>query len=318
MTILITGASRGIGFHTALALAEEPSRTLLIAGQNLPRLQDAARKIEHATGHAQLKPMEVDLGDLASVRDFTAAFRKQNLPPLKTIICNAGVSVPSVKERSANGYELMFAVNHLGHFLLVHRLLDALEPPARILFVSSGTHDPAHAKGPMQPPRYVRGEWLAFPDQDPGLPDDDRLAGGQAYATSKLCNILFAYELDRRLKAAGLSTPDKPISVNAFAPGLVAGTGLGRYERAFMRFFWNTIMPIMSRRMEGARTPQEAGEALAYLAIDPALAGLSGVFFDGRESVDSSAESHDQAKAADLWKTSVALSALQPGESPLV
>jgi len=317
MTILITGASRGIGFHTAWALAGKPSRSLVLAGKNLPRLQDAAQRIERTTGHPHLIPMKVDLGDLAAVRDFTAAFRERDLPPLKAIICNAGVSVPSVKARSTEGYELMFAVNHLGHFLLVNLLLDALQPPARILMVSSGTHDPAKAKGPMQPPRYVRAEWLAFPARDPGLPDDDRFAGGQAYATSKLCNILFAYELDRRLKAAGWSAPDNPISVNAFAPGLVAGTALGRNDRFYMRFVWNWIMPIMSRRLEGARTPQEAGEALAYLAVDPALKAVSGAFFDGRERVESSAESHDRAKAVDLWETSIALSGLLPDESPL-
>jgi len=317
MTILITGASSGIGFETARKLAEEPARTLVLAGRNLTRLQDAIERIDREQSHAGLLPMEVDLGSLASVRAFAAALQQRNLPPLRAVICNAGVSLPTVTQRSEDGYELMFAVNHLGHFLLVNLLLAALQPPARILMVSSGTHDLERTKGPMQPPRFQHADWLAFPDRDPGLQEDDRAAGGQAYATSKLCNIFFAYELDRRLKAAGLSTPERPVCVNAFAPGLVAGTGMGRYERPLMRFFWKTIMPMMSRRMQGARTPQEAGEALASLMVDPALHAVSGAYFDGCERSESSTESHDPAKALDLWETSVELSGLQPGESPL-
>jgi NAD(P)-dependent dehydrogenase (short-subunit alcohol dehydrogenase family) len=318
MTTIITGANRGLGYATARALAADPSRTIVLAGRDLPGLTRAARRVQARTGNQRLLPMHLDLADLASVRAFAGEFRARDLAPLTTIICNAGISKSTVRERSADGYEVMFAVNHLGHFSLVNLLLDRLEPPARILFVSSGAHNLTEAQGPMQPPHYVKAAWLAHPELDPDLPTDDTLAAGQAYATSKLCNLLCAYELARRLEVSGLCTPEQPITVNAFAPGLVAGTGLGRDEKAWTRFVWHFILPVMSRLLGFGRSPAEAGADLAYLATASELAGVTGKYFSGRQAVASSAESHDRGKAADLWQTSIELSRLQPGESPLI
>lgn len=223
-----------------------------------------------------------------------------------------------MQDRSADGFEVTFAVNHLGHFLLVNLLLARLVPPARILFVSSGVHDSTQDGGPMQTPRYVKAEWLAYPERDPALPADDALAGGQAYATSKLCNLLCTYELARRLERSGLSTPEQPITVNAFAPGLLAGTGLGRYEKAWTRFTWYYVLPIVSRLMGFGRSPAEAGADLAYLSTAPELARVTGKYFRERSGVESSPESYDLSNAADLWQTSVELGGLRPDESPLV
>jgi NAD(P)-dependent dehydrogenase (short-subunit alcohol dehydrogenase family) len=318
VTKIVTGANRGLGYATARALAADRSRAIVLAGRDLPDLTRAARRIQASTGNSNLLPMHLDLADLASVRAFANEFRAGSLPPLTTIICNAGISKPTVRERSADGYEVVFAVNHLGHFLLVNLLLDCLLPPARILFVSSGAHDPAEAQGPMQPPRYIKAAWLAHPELDPDLPADDAFAGGQAYATSKLCNLLCTYELARRLEGSGLSTPERPITVHGFAPGLMAGTGLGRDEKAWTRFTWHFVLPVMSRLLGFGRTPAQAGADLAYLATAPELAGVTGKYFRGREMVVSSAVSYDQSKATDLWQTSIELSQLQPAESPLV
>jgi NAD(P)-dependent dehydrogenase (short-subunit alcohol dehydrogenase family) len=318
MTVVITGANRGLGYETAFALADDPSRTIVLAGRDMTSLRAAAKRIQSATGNTNLVPMGLDLAALASVRAFAADLRTRQLPPLRTIICNAGISKTTVQERSADGYELTFAVNHLGHFLLVNLLLDHLRPPARILFVSSGVHDPAQASGPMEAPRYVKAEWLAYPERDPSLPADEEKAGGQAYASSKLCNILTTYEMARRLEARGLSTPEKPITVNAFAPGLMAGTGLGRESEGRTRLMWYTVMPLLSRLVGFGTTPAKAGADLAYLATDPTLAGVTGEYFHGRHVAKSSVESHDRGKAADLWRTSVGLCHLQPEESPLV
>lgn len=318
MAIVITGANRGLGFATASTLAADRARAIVLAGRDITSLRAAAQRIESATGNSNLVPMMLDLGALASVRAFAAALRTRDMPPLKTVICNAGISKGTAQERSTDGYEVTCAVNHLGHFLLVHLLLDQLQPPARILFVSSGIHDPEQASGPMEPPRYVRAKWLAYPERDPDLPADDETAGGQAYASSKLCNLLTTYELARRLEASGLSTPKAPITVNAFAPGLMAGTGLGRDSEGRTRFMWYTVMPLLSRLMGFGTTPAQAGADLAYLATDPALTDVTGKYFSGREMVESSAESYDRDKAADLWQTSVELCHLQPHESPLV
>jgi len=260
----------------------------------------------------------VDLAALASVRAFVTELRERALPSLRAIICNAGVSAPTTTRRSADDYELTFAVNHLSHFVLVNLLLADLEPPARILFVSSGVHDPARRGSPTHTPRFVKAEWLAYPERDPQMLEDDRAAGGRACASSKLCNVLCAYELARRLDASGLSTAEHPITSNAFAPGLVAGTGLGRDEKGMTRFTWYYVMPLMSRLMGFGRTPAAAGAELAYVATAPEVSEVTGAYFSGRHKSRSSTDSHDRAKAEDLWQTSVRLSGLKPHESPLI
>ncbi len=170
MSVVVTGANRGLGYETALALAGDRARTVVLAGRDGAGLREAGKRMATSTGNDKLVPMHLDLASLASVRAFVDELAAADVPPLTAIICNAGISKPTVRERSADGYEVTFAANHLGHFLLVHLLLDYVQPPARILFVSSGAHDPAHAGGPMQPPRYVKAKWLAYPERDPGLP----------------------------------------------------------------------------------------------------------------------------------------------------
>jgi light-dependent protochlorophyllide reductase len=317
-TTILTGANHGLGYETARSLAADRGLTIVLAGRDLADLERAAKRIQAETASQNLLPMHLDLASLDSVRAFANEFRSQGLPPLKGILCNAGISKPTVRERSPDGYEVTFATNHLGHFLLAHLLLESLEPPSRIIFVSSGTHDRQRTDGPMQPPRYVKAEWLANPERDPDLPADDAVAGGQAYASSKLCNVLCAYELGRRLEASDLSTAENPITVNAFNPGLMAGTELGRYGRGMTRFTWYYLMPLFSRFIAAARSTAQSGADLAYLATAPELANATGKYFDGREMLPSSGESYDLELAADLWQTSIELSRLQPHESPLL
>jgi len=318
VTTIITGANRGLGYETARALAADVSRTIVLAGRDLVSLTKAAERIQADTGNASLVPMHLDLASLSSVRAFAAAVCSRDLPPLKVLICNAGRSSATVCERSVEGYELTFAVNHLGHFVLVHLLLDCLQPPARVLFVSSGTHGTDHTKGSAPPERYRKAEWLAYPERSPDLPARESIAGEQAYAASKLCNILCVYELARRLEASGLSRAECPITVNAFNPGLLAGTDLGRDQRPWMRFVWYHVLPVVSRAMGFGRTAREAGADLAYLATDPALSAVTGRYFDGRELAQSSDESCDPDKAEELWQASIRLSGLQPHESVLL
>lgn len=317
MTILITGANRGLGYATARRLAAEQPAPIVLAGRDREGLEQAAQRIQAESGHSQLLPMHLDLAELSAVRAFAAQLRDRDLPPLSLLIANAGISRRDVAARSADGIELTFAVNHLGHFLLVHLLLAQMAPPARIIVVSSSRHDPAQAAGPMPPPRYERADWLAHPERAPDPVPDDRMAGEVAYATSKLCNVLFAFELARRLDASALSTPSRPITVNAFDPGLIAGTGLGRSARGMTRLMWYHVMPLMTRLFGFGRTLERSASDLAFLATAPELAGVTGTYFSGRAQVESSTDSRDRAKAADLWETSLRLVALQPDESPL-
>ena len=114
MTVIITGANRGLGFETTLALANNPNRTIILAGRDINSLNSAAEKVKSKTGNTSLVPMKIDLGNLSSVRSFVSDFVSRKLPPLDSIICNAGISKQTIRERSHEGYEITFATNHLG------------------------------------------------------------------------------------------------------------------------------------------------------------------------------------------------------------
>jgi len=211
------------------------------------------------------------------------------------VVCNAGVQVVSGASRSADGFELTFAVNHLGHFALVCGLLEQLARPARIVIVSSDTHDPDRRTG-MPAPRYESAEELSSPRSEPGEPA--QTSGRRAYTTSKLCNLLFAYELDRRLgqDRAG-------VTVNAFNPGLMPGSGLARDYPPVQRFAWRFVLPLL-RFMPQVNSARSSGMRLAALVSDPRFERVSGRYFDGLEEVRSSHDSYDLEKASDLWRTS--------------
>ncbi len=130
-----------------------------------------------------------------------------------------------------------------------------------------------------------------------------------------------AYELDRRLRAGSLSTPEAPVDANAFDPGAVPGTGLARAHAPLARFAWDEGMGrlVATLRRLGVpfSTAESSGRALARLVTDPSLEGASGRYFEIDEEGRSSEESYDRAKAAELWETSAALVGLGPGETPL-
>jgi NAD(P)-dependent dehydrogenase (short-subunit alcohol dehydrogenase family) len=207
-------------------------------------------------------------------------------------VCNAGVQVVSGTEWTADGFEMTFGVNHLGHFALVQGLLDELAHPARIVVVSSGTHDPSKHTG-MPHPGYTSAADLARPRAEQSAGD-----GRRRYTTSKLCNVLFTYELDRRLGHGGHG-----VAVNAFDPGLMPGSGLARDYPPLQRLAWRYLLPAL-RVLPGVRSTRTSGRYLAALANDERFDGVSGRYFDGLRPIRSSADSYDGDKALDLWETS--------------
>jgi NAD(P)-dependent dehydrogenase (short-subunit alcohol dehydrogenase family) len=132
----------------------------------------------------------MDLASLASINKFVERVQKSNLPPLAALACNAGLQVVSGTKYTLDGFEMTFGVNHLGHYLLVNRLLESFAPNARIVFVSSDTHDPAMKTG-MPEPAYTDAHSLAFPKSG----GDSIEIGRIRYTTSKLANIFTTYEL---------------------------------------------------------------------------------------------------------------------------
>jgi NAD(P)-dependent dehydrogenase (short-subunit alcohol dehydrogenase family) len=225
------------------------------------------------------------------VRAFVENVRAAGLPPLHAIVCNAGLQV-SGTEWTEDGVEMTFGVNHLGHFALVKGLLDELTHPARIVVVSSGTHDPSKHTG-MPDPGYTSAAEIAQPRAEQSGHD-----GRRRYTTSKLCNVLFTYELDRRLGHGG-----QGVTVNAFDPGLMPGSGLARDYPPLQRFAWRYLLPAL-RVFPGVRSTRTSGRYLATLASDARFDGVTGEYFSGLKPIRSSADSYDRDKALDLWETS--------------
>jgi light-dependent protochlorophyllide reductase len=302
-TAIVTGATSGLGLECARALLSEDWHVVM-AVRDPERGRAAADSLRHTDRSVV---MEADLASLASVRSFVAAYAKAGLPPTRAVICNAAMQVVSSTRRSEDGFELTFAVNHLGHFALVEGLLGQLADSARIVVVSSGTHDPDKRTG-MPPPRYASAEKLAQADTDSDEDESIGTLGRRRYTTSKLCNVLFAYELDRRLREQG-----SQITVNLFDPGLMPGSGLARDYSGAQRLAWRFVLPLM-RVLPDVHSAPTSGRNLAELVGDERFAEISGEYFLGLKSVGSSTESHDLAKAADLWETSERLVASVPAD----
>jgi light-dependent protochlorophyllide reductase len=318
-TVIVTGGNSGLGFECANQIAASGQGwCIVIAGRSKQKTSEAVKHLAGVAPNVQVVALLLDLASLQSVRNFAREFTAQGLPPLQALVCNAGIQVISGTTFTEDGFETTFGVNHLGHFLLVNLLLKDLVAPARIVVVSSDTHDPALKTG-MPKPYYDNVESLAFPQKniDPAHVEDVAALGRLRYTTSKLCNIYFAYELTRRLEQQGLSTSEKPITANAFNPGLMPGTGLARDYSPILRFAWDYILPFIlpiSRYFIPMHSAHESGQALARLVLDPSLEKVSGKYYSGLKEVPSSKESYDSEKAGELWEASVKLVKLTQAE----
>ena len=297
-TIVVTGGHMGIGGATTRHLLDGGAH-VVVASRDHAR---ARRELGALADRVEL--LALDLASLDSVRACAAALAAGGRPPLRGLICNAGIQIVGPPERSADGWELTYAVNHLGHVLLVLSLLPHLARPARVVMLGSATHDPAQFTG-IAKAKYRGARALAEPDAEAYASEGPLKAGHRAYSTSKLCNILFAYGLAERLQAAG-----EAVTVNAYDPGLVPATGLARRYGAASRFVFARVVPPLLpllRPFFFAQTMDEAGRWLARLALDPQLDGVSGRYFSGSREARSSAQSYDAALQRELLEGSAAL-----------
>ena len=318
-SVLVTGGNSGIGYECARALAKA-GRHVIIASRNRQLSEEAVRKIAAENGAERIEAMDLDLSSSDSIRSAVAAIHARNLP-LQSLVCNAGLQFRSGPVLSERGYELTFAVNHLGHFLLTNLLLERLaaNAPARIVIVSSGVHDPKRFTG-MPKPQFTDFETLS----ETGCASRDTYDGGLAYVNSKVCNLWFAYELARRLEAKGIGDPNRPIAINAFDPGLVPGSGLAREYAPWMRFVWESVMPVMAagltRFVPGISTAEKSGSALAGLVLDPRRGASGARYYPSHTrwlETPSSDQSYDVGRARELWEASAHMIGLAAGESPL-
>ena len=271
----------------------------------------------HRTFGVNIRALPLDVSSLASVRqasaEVTRLVAQGEVAPLSALLLNAGAQFQGPVSYSADGYEMTFATNCLGHFLLTNLLLDQITADGRVVFTASGTHDPETTDGKIvgkaaEPDAHM----LASQGKSGKL-----LSGGRRYSTSKLCTILYAYELDRRLRAAGST-----ILSCAYDPGMIPETGLTasipRPARALLR---SAVMKRILRALGVTiGSLRFSGDMLGRIAIDPAYANASGKFLQSRNgrSIEarSSAASYDRARAGKLWADSVALTHLGPEEEP--
>ena len=313
-TAIITGGNSGLGYYCAEKLVRDREWYVVIACRNLNKAQQAVDKIKASTDSQQIETLPLDLASFDSIRAFVKQFSDRDLPSLKAIVCNAGVQFIQRQTYTKDGFDTTFAVNHLGHFLLVNLLLKQLVAPARIVFVSSDTHDSSKTTG-MPAPYWRDPQLMAHPERDPVLKDKSiGMIGRTAYTTSKLCNVLCAYELSRRLQQDE-SIESRSITVNVFNPGLMPGSGLAADYIPTAKFIWNNILPVFSKFIPNINTMQQSGDALARLVQDPELTNVTGKYFSGFKAIDSSTESYDTEKAKQLWDASIKLTQLQPEET---
>lgn len=316
-TVIVTGGNSGLGYACASALlTASPPWHVVLACRDPYRARTAVEALrKSAAPGARLEAMDLDLASLASIRAFGAkldrTLKAAGLPPLHGLVCNAAVQ--GAKTFTVDGFETTFGVGHLGHYLLVNLLLPLMEKPGRIAVVASGVHDPAElAKVPASAgvpvPAWNTPTALAKGELGPEAADDDAGADrGRRYSTTKLANVYFTYGLAPRLPAG--------ITVNAFDPGLMPGTGLARDYPAIARFAWHVILPrviplLRLILLKNIHTPEESGAALARLITDPALTSTNGKYFEGMREIPSSVESYDEGRAQELWQDSATLTGM--------
>lgn len=290
-TVIVTGGNAGLGLACARELATRSDSHVILACRDPDRAAAAVDALRRASGD-RFEALPLDLASLGSVRRFAELARAGNRPPLRALVCNAGIQKLCAGELTGDGFDVTFQVNHLGHFLLANLLAPAMREGGRVVFVTSTTHDASLTTGMPAPEiddfaRLARGA---------GLADRPGTAGRRAYTSSKFCNILCAYELARR---------SPWLRVNAFDPGLLPGTSLARDYGPLMRWAWRWVAPLLTFHPLVSST-RRSGRELARLADDPALDGVTGRHFRiGRER-PSAPQTYELERAAALWRASAA------------
>lgn len=318
-TILITGGHSGIGLECVKRIAPNSNLSIVLAGRSPDRMNEVADQLRQNHG-TKVSTLQLDTSSLASVREAGARLRSMlnsgDMGPLHAILCNAGGRAFGPVQYSPDGFEETFAGNYLGHFLLVHLLIDSLADDGRIVFTASGTHDPDTRDGKAVGPSVEPDAGMLA---NTGKNGEKPLSAGVRYATAKLCIMLFTYELHRRLRATGSG-----IASIAFDPGSVSGTSFLRGAPRPLRFIASSSFAKWMTKRAGITVGSLdlSGASLAKLAIDPAYAHGSGKYFqvnDGSfKEVRSATISYDERRAARLWDDSQQLVGILPEEESAV
>ncbi|URM97623.1 SDR family NAD(P)-dependent oxidoreductase [Actinomadura madurae] len=299
-TVLITGPTRNLGRHAALAMAGRPHGRrpdlLLLgrAGRDLTAVADEAR----ARG-ARVREIGCDLSRLADVRAAAATVRELlssgAVRPLRALVANAGIMSADTRQASADGYEMTFAVNYLAHAQLIGDLLGSFTTPARVVLLGSNTY---YANFWRKLLHVAEAEWadpveLARPakgEQVPGM-----TASGVAYSNAKLAILYYAHELQRHVGDG--------INVSVFEPGWMPGTALSRGAPRGVQ-----VMGRVLDRVPGVSTPRRSGPLLGAMALDEEWARVrDGAFVVKTKLTEVQPVAHDRARERRLWEATAEL-----------
>lgn len=272
---LITGGTSGIGLATARGMARMDFTTILV-GRNQKKCERVCEKIRKQSGNELVSFLVADLSSQKDIHRLVEQFNA-DFERLDFLVNNAGAKFVS-RLTTIDGYEMTFALNHLAYFLMTKLLLDRLKAAdsARIINVSSGAHGSAA---------------IDFDD----LQNERHYIGTQAYNQSKLANLLFTYELARRLKSTH-------ITANAMAPGGVI-TNFCR-NNGWVSWARHVTAHILARNLIG---PEKAAETILYLATSSDVEKVTGKYFFDKKPASSSKASYDLDSARRLWVVSEAL-----------
>ena len=279
-TVVVTGGNNGIGLETAVGLSTLGAHVVITA-RNQAKGEAALADIKDRSQSDSVQLMLADFASLSSIRDFAANFKKDH-DRLDVLVNNAG-GVNTSRSETQDGFETTFGVNHLGYFLVTNLLLDMLKAsaPARVVSVSSRAHE--------------RRKGMNFDD----LNSKQSYSGMGVYGDSKLANVLFTYELARRLKGSG-------VTANCLHPGVVR-SGFGQNNGGFISFafksFYTLLTPVTKSNAQGAKTS-------IYLASSPEVEGVTGKYFADSKETPSSPASHDEEAAKRLWEISEQMTGL--------
>nr|XP_031831551.1 retinol dehydrogenase 13-like [Nomia melanderi] len=272
--VIVTGSNTGIGKEVVRNLAKREAK-IIMACRDMEKCEEARSEIVLQTQNKYIYCRQCDLASQESIRHFVNQFKTEH-SKLHILINNAGI-MRCQKRYTTEGIEMQLGVNHMGHFLLTNLLLDVLKTsvPARVVNVSSA----AHFKGTIK-----------LKD----LNSDINYDPAKAYSQSKLANILFTRELANKLKGTG-------IAVNAVHPGIV-NTEIVRHmkfnQNYFSRLFIKSCMWLF------VKTPRKGAQTILYVALEPSLQDVTGVYFSNCKVADISEEAKNDDIARWLWAVS--------------
>ena len=271
-TVIITGATSGIGEVAAIRLAEQGARIVFIA-RDKARADATLAKLRKANAGAEHAVHMADLSTLAEMKRVCAMLAGE--PQIDVLVNNAG-ALFNRRQETEDGLEMTFAVNHMAYFVMTIMLLPQLKPGARIVTTASNAH---------------RGAKLDFDD----LQNKRGYSGFAVYSRSKLCNILFNRELARR-------TPSG-VTANALHPGFVA-TRFGDNSGGVMQRLFSVAKPV------GAISPEEGAKTIIYLASSPDVQTVTGEYFYECKIATPTREARNDADAKRLWEVSAQIAGL--------